>query len=114
MSAIKSSLVALVLVVLHVCSTTALPDVTSYGNHEKLSPDFHLFWTPNDTSSTIHVAMRARTTGWLAFGISEVGSMVGSGNCSSLQLMYSCLEFECINGRRHGYDHENVERVIII
>ena len=93
MAAIKTSLFFLLLFVIHVGCTAALPDVTSYDSHVELSPDFHLFWTPNKTSSTVHVAMRARTTGWLAFGISEVGSMVGSGNFGTRQSIAFVLCF---------------------
>ena len=56
-----------------------LPELRSYENSEQLSSDFQLFWTSNESASAVHVAMRARTSGWLALGISEVGAMIGSG-----------------------------------
>ncbi|GJP60413.1 hypothetical protein CLOP_g17637, partial [Closterium sp. NIES-67] len=43
-----------------------------------LDPRFELFWSVNSSDATIHVAARAQTAGWLAIGISEIGSMVGS------------------------------------
>ncbi|CAI5478453.1 unnamed protein product [Closterium sp. Yama58-4] len=41
-------------------------------------PRLELHWTVNDSDATIRLAVRANTAGWLAIGISEIGSMAGS------------------------------------
>ncbi|GJP54932.1 hypothetical protein CLOM_g13941, partial [Closterium sp. NIES-68] len=55
-----------------------VPELTSYSSVALLDPRFELFWSVNSSDATIHVAARAQTAGWLAIGISEIGSMVGS------------------------------------
>ena len=76
-----NSFFVVVLLVAPLVCLAELPDLSSYKNSEQLSPDFQLFWTANESASAIHVAMRGRTAGWLALGISEVGAMIGSGMC---------------------------------
>ncbi|CAI5466063.1 unnamed protein product [Closterium sp. Yama58-4] len=43
-----------------------------------MSDRFELHWSVNDTDATIRIAVKAQTAGWLAIGLSEVGTMVGS------------------------------------
>ncbi|CAI7861589.1 unnamed protein product [Closterium sp. NIES-53] len=57
----------------------SLPEsLSSYSNVALLDPRLELHWTVNDSDATIRLAVRANTAGWLAIGISEIGSMVGS------------------------------------
>ncbi|CAI5511896.1 unnamed protein product [Closterium sp. Naga37s-1] len=57
----------------------SLPELLStYSNVALLDPRFELYWTVNSSDATIHMALNAKTTGWFAIGISEIGSMVGS------------------------------------
>ncbi|CAI5486919.1 unnamed protein product [Closterium sp. Naga37s-1] len=57
----------------------SLPEsLSSYSNVALLDPRFELYWTVNDSDATIRMAARAKTAGWLAIGLSEIGSMVGS------------------------------------
>ncbi|CAI5520248.1 unnamed protein product, partial [Closterium sp. Naga37s-1] len=57
----------------------SLPEsLSSYSNLALLDPRLELHWTVNDSDATIRLAVRANTAGWLAIGISEIGSMVGS------------------------------------
>ncbi|CAI5527452.1 unnamed protein product [Closterium sp. Naga37s-1] len=60
------------------CQPVALPDISSYDNVAMLSDGFELHWSVNDTAATISIAAKAQTAGWLAIGLSEVGTMVGS------------------------------------
>lgn len=39
--------------------------------------DVHLFWTIDTRLRTIHLALVARTTGWLGLGLSDKGTMRG-------------------------------------
>ncbi|CAI5473052.1 unnamed protein product [Closterium sp. Yama58-4] len=58
---------------------TSLPEsLSTYSNVALLDPRFELYWTVNSSDATIHMAVNAKTTGWFAIGISEIGSMVGS------------------------------------
>ncbi|CAI5491523.1 unnamed protein product [Closterium sp. Naga37s-1] len=62
-------------------ATAAIPlpkSLSSYSNVALLDPRFELYWTINDSDATIRMAARAKTAGWLAIGLSEIGSMVGS------------------------------------
>ncbi|CAI5988650.1 unnamed protein product [Closterium sp. NIES-64] len=57
----------------------SLPEsLSTYSNVALLDPRFELYWTVNSSDATIHMALNAKTTGWFAIGISEIGSMVGS------------------------------------
>ncbi|CAI5486974.1 unnamed protein product [Closterium sp. Naga37s-1] len=56
----------------------ALPEISSYDNAAMMSDGFELHWSVNDTAATIRIAAKAQTAGWLAIGLSEVGTMVGS------------------------------------
>ncbi|CAI7794143.1 unnamed protein product [Closterium sp. NIES-53] len=75
-------------------ATAAIPlpkSLSSYSNVALLDPRFELYWTINDSDATIRMAARAKTAGWLAIGLSEIGSMVGSGTTSPI--LYEC--FSC-------------------
>ena len=58
-----------------------LPSLSSYAKSFEFDPDYTLYWTA-DTSAAkpkMSFAVRAQTKGFVAFGLSEVGGMVGSG-----------------------------------
>eukprot|EP00245_Coleochaete_scutata_P017234 TRINITY_DN834_c0_g4_i1.p1 TRINITY_DN834_c0_g4~~TRINITY_DN834_c0_g4_i1.p1 ORF type:complete len:1008 (-),score=127.44 TRINITY_DN834_c0_g4_i1:889-3912(-) len=57
--------------------STAL-DTSSYAGMEQLDPGFLLYWQLNQPDSSIRFAIKAKTAGYVALGISEVGAMVGS------------------------------------
>lgn len=58
----------------------ALPPLSSYTSSLELEPDtVYLFWTHNESDARLNMAVHAKTAGWVAVGISEVGAMVGSG-----------------------------------
>eukprot|EP00475_Leptophrys_vorax_P029026 TRINITY_DN4232_c0_g1_i7.p1 TRINITY_DN4232_c0_g1~~TRINITY_DN4232_c0_g1_i7.p1 ORF type:complete len:617 (+),score=18.32 TRINITY_DN4232_c0_g1_i7:188-2038(+) len=70
--------IILVLAIIH-AAVADLPALSSYENSALLDPgNFELYWSVNSTAETIHFAARARTSGWLAIGISEQGAMIGS------------------------------------
>ena len=75
--------VSLLLCPIRAVIAASLPDLSSYANYVALSPDYLLFWTvesPEDENSrSASFAVSARTAGWVALGISEVGSMAGAG-----------------------------------
>lgn len=57
-----------------------MPALESYAQGAVLQDDAAFFyWTINETDKSIHMAVHAKTSGWVAVGISEVGGMVGSG-----------------------------------
>lgn len=57
-----------------------MPALESYAQGAVLADDTaYFYWTVNETDMSIHMAVRAKTSGWVAVGISEVGAMVGSG-----------------------------------
>ncbi|CAI5491469.1 unnamed protein product [Closterium sp. Naga37s-1] len=51
--------------------------MSSYDNVAMMSDGFEQHWSVNDTEATIRIAAKAQTAGWLAIGLSEVGTMVG-------------------------------------
>ena len=58
-----------------------IPSLSSYENSIKLHPKYELYWTADVSSikPKVDFAVRAATKGFVAFGISEVGGMVGTG-----------------------------------
>ena len=63
-----------------------LPSLSSYAKSFVFDPKYTLYWTA-DTSAAkpkMSFAVRAQTKGYVAFGLSEVGGMVGSGECHPL------------------------------
>ena len=70
----------------------SLPSLSSYQNSLLMDDSYKLYWTVDAATSRIHVAVRARTKGYIGLGISEIGAMVGSGkqcgyqaaSCSSI------------------------------
>ena len=57
----------------------ALPALSSYEHSLELDPSYRLFWTVDAATSRIQLAVSARTVGYVALGLSEVGAMVGTG-----------------------------------
>ena len=56
---------------------------SSYSRHEFMSGEEDgdgaaLFWTIDNDAQTIHLAVAVHATGWVGFGISEAGGMIGS------------------------------------
>ena len=57
----------------------AAPALSSYEHTLELDPSYRLFWTVDAATSRIQLAVSARTAGYVALGLSEVGAMVGTG-----------------------------------
>ena len=54
-------------------------DGSSYARTASLDADLDIFWTIDDEAETIRVAVHAKAaTGWVGFGISEMGGMEGA------------------------------------
>ena len=49
-----------------------------YSFRRNLHPRYTLYWNYNPTLRNISFAVRVQTTGWVGFGISPNGGMVGS------------------------------------
>lgn len=60
-------------------SPSALPSLSSYQFSLSLSDDYQLFWTIDNATAIIRVAVNAKTSGYVGLGFSEIGAMVGSG-----------------------------------
>ena len=53
--------------------------LTRYPNFLVLSSNtYELYWKYTAESSRLDIAVRARTTGWVGFGVSERGNMVNA------------------------------------
>ena len=59
----------------------APPSLSSYANAVEMDAKYRLFWTADTAASRprINLAVSAKTKGFVGFGLSEVGGMVGSG-----------------------------------
>ena len=57
------------------------PSLSSYANAVEMDAKYRLFWTADTAASRprINLAVSAKTKGFVGFGLSEVGGMVGSG-----------------------------------
>ncbi len=60
-------------------------DVSSYPFSATLSSDlvtgeplYQLYWSFDKTEETVQFSVRVKTTGWVGFGISPDGGMIGS------------------------------------
>ena len=54
--------------------------LSEYAHHAVLDPEekMKLFWTVDWEAETVSFAVEADTTGWVGFGFSSSGQMVGS------------------------------------
>ena len=52
--------------------------LAKYNFRKVLHPQYTLYWNYNPTDSNLTFAVRVQTTGWVGFGISPNGGMVGS------------------------------------
>ena len=66
---------------LSLAGSSSLPALSSYANSISLDPKYDLYWTADTSASPdkVSFAVRVQTKGYVAFGISEVGGMVGTG-----------------------------------
>ncbi|XP_019853641.1 PREDICTED: DBH-like monooxygenase protein 2 homolog [Amphimedon queenslandica] len=79
MSAPLSSILIALLLVLPCCFCDNHHNLESKYNFRKvLHPHYTLYWNYNPTDSNLTFAVRVETTGWVGFGISPNGGMVGS------------------------------------
>ena len=53
-------------------------DTSSYHHMVALDDDYVVHWTANHETETLQVLMKARTSGWVGFGLSPSGTMPGS------------------------------------
>ena len=51
---------------------------SKYSFNKILHSRYTLYWDYNPTNNNISFAVRAQTTGWVGFGISPNGGMIGS------------------------------------
>jgi hypothetical protein len=49
-------------------------DPASYAHHEKILPQYEIFWTVNQQDLSLSLALHVQTTGWVGFGIAEITS----------------------------------------
>ena len=80
----------LLLVIAAAAAVTAdIPSLSSYQNFVAVDPKYELYWTADTAAARpkISFAVRAATKGFVAFGISEVGGMVGTGKQSTCSLL---------------------------
>lgn len=54
-------------------------DGSSHARSASLDGDLDIYWTIDDEAETIRIAVHAKAaTGWVGFGISEMGGMEGA------------------------------------
>eukprot|EP00239_Pterosperma_sp_CCMP1384_P008426 CAMPEP_0197860032 /NCGR_PEP_ID=MMETSP1438-20131217/35112_1 /TAXON_ID=1461541 /ORGANISM="Pterosperma sp., Strain CCMP1384" /LENGTH=72 /DNA_ID=CAMNT_0043476737 /DNA_START=80 /DNA_END=295 /DNA_ORIENTATION=- len=47
-------------------------ELSVYPNHVELVPEtYHLYWNMDIATSSIQLALRVKTNGWVAFGLAE-------------------------------------------
>ena len=64
-----------------VAAAVDIPSLSSYQNRLAVDPKYEIYWTADTAAARpkASFAVRAATKGFVAFGISEVGGMVGTG-----------------------------------
>eukprot|EP00245_Coleochaete_scutata_P017231 TRINITY_DN834_c0_g1_i1.p1 TRINITY_DN834_c0_g1~~TRINITY_DN834_c0_g1_i1.p1 ORF type:complete len:951 (-),score=143.11 TRINITY_DN834_c0_g1_i1:668-3520(-) len=74
----SAAIAATISLVCSMAMVSSALDTSLYSRMEQLDPAFILHWQLNQTDSSIRFAIKAKTAGYIALGISEVGAMVGS------------------------------------
>jgi hypothetical protein len=66
-------------------------DTSIYDNSVVLDSTYTLYWLMNRNTTTIRIGVQAQTTGWVGFGISPNGGMIGMCDLASLAAPYFLL-----------------------